>query len=529
MACFGGDRRVSLSRLSVLCLLLIASAWVALINGQPFFMADTSAYVREPDFAAVYFLGPKFATSWTQDRTLQGRNNAVPQTAHRDDPPLNSPFEGSILAGRSIYYGALLYLGHLTSYFWLSVFLQAAIFLYLSYTLVITCLRMSFLTFVGLTLAILIAAPVSFFISFLMPDVFASFLILAMIIFVGFLNVIGTRDKVIISGIILYSALAHTSHLLLLVFLGFLFGCAWFFNRRKAKLADEKFPQRAIILFALILAGLLSELGFAYAARHTIGVEPIRPPFVMARLIADGPGYNFLLKNCATKPYAVCRFIERLPIPVDAFLWSADPVRGVFGVADLPTRRALSSEQISFALDVFRSDPVGVISHATVNFVRQLIKVGVNEFFPTKSQLQYLKGKMPASYFEQLLRSPIVFHDWILTLANSWYSFFYYLSLTGLVSVWVSWPWLSFPNKSERFPQPQWSYVLTIAVMAIFVNAAICGTLSEPHPRYQTRIAWIPLFVLLLTIAKLWEAVSPSKNKSQHDARAVSLDVARPL
>jgi len=509
--------------------LLIASAWVALINGQPFFMADTSAYVREPDFAVVYFFGPKFATSWTQDRTLQGRNHGAHQTARRDDPPLNSPYEGSILAGRSIFYGALLYLGHLTSYFWLSVFLQAAIFLYLSYTLAITCLRVSFSTFAILISTILIVTPVSLYISFLMPDIFASFLILATIVFVGFWNVLGTRDKIITSGTILYSALAHTSHLLLLVFLGILFGCAWFFNRRKATLADEKSPQRAIILFALILAGLLGELGFAYGARHTIGVEPIRPPFVMARLIADGPGYNFLLKNCATKPYTICRFIERLPIPVDAFLWSADSAKGVFGVADLPTRRALSSEQISFALDVFRSDPVGVIRHATRNFIRQLIKVGVNEFFPTQSQLQFLKGKMPASYFEELLRSPIVFHEWILTLANSWYSFFYHLSMIGLVSVWVSWPWLRFPNKSELFPQPQWFYVLTAAVMAIAINAGICGALSEPHLRYQTRIAWIPLFVLLLTIAKLWEAVSPSKNKSRPDARAVSGDTARPL
>ena len=153
----------------------------------------------------------------------------------------------------------------------------------------------------------------------------------------------------------------------------------------------------------------------------------------------------------------------------------------------------------------------------------------MNEFFPPRLQLQYLKAKIPASYFEQLLRSPIVFHDWILTLANYWYSSIYFLSLTGLVLVWAAWPWLKFSRKSEIFPQPQWSYVLTTAVMAIFVNAAICGALSEPHFRYQTRIAWIPLFVLLLTVAKLWEAVSPSNNKSQHDARAGSLDAARPL
>jgi KaiC/GvpD/RAD55 family RecA-like ATPase len=38
-----------------------ASVWAALVNGQPYFMADTSAYVREPDFAVVYLFGDKFA------------------------------------------------------------------------------------------------------------------------------------------------------------------------------------------------------------------------------------------------------------------------------------------------------------------------------------------------------------------------------------------------------------------------------------------------------------------------------------
>ena len=175
---------MTFNRVIVLFLLLMGSAWVALINGQPLFMANSTAYVRGPDFAIVYFFGPKFASSWTQERTLQGlkEHQAREQIAAptSDEVRLNSPFDKAVMAGRSIYYGALLYLSHITSYLWLAVFAQAAIFLYLSYTLTIQCLRLSYFSFVCITSIILIVTPLSFFVSFLMPDVFASFLIVGL-------------------------------------------------------------------------------------------------------------------------------------------------------------------------------------------------------------------------------------------------------------------------------------------------------------------------------------------------------------
>jgi hypothetical protein len=145
------------------CILLLASAWVALVNGQPLFSVDTTAYIRGADFAAVYFLGPKFATSWTQGRTLQGVEQHQPQNVlgkiSGGELSLNSPFDKAVMAGRSIYYGGLLYLGHITSKFWLAVFTQAAIFLYLSHTLTIKCLRLSFFSFVCVTAVTLLASP----------------------------------------------------------------------------------------------------------------------------------------------------------------------------------------------------------------------------------------------------------------------------------------------------------------------------------------------------------------------------------
>jgi hypothetical protein len=503
-----GQSLVTFNRLVALFLLLMASAWVALINGQPLFSIDSTAYVRGPDFAVVYFLGPKFATSWTQGRTLQGlerrqhhEKNGAPG---RGDAGLNSPFDNAVMAGRSIYYGALLYLSHLSSYLWLAVFAQAAIFLYLSYTLIFKCLRLSFFTFVCATSTILVATPLPFFISFLMPDIFASFLILGLAILVGFWDSLKSRDQAILFSIILYSALTHTSHLLLLICTVPIFALICFLAERKAA-SFGSLRNRLIVLLALSLTGLLGEFAFSYGVRHSIGAEPIQPPFVMARIIADGPGYKFLQNNCAKKAYAVCKYIDRLPVSAGAFLWSTSPTEGVFRVADLPTRIALSSEQISFAIDVFRFDPVGVIANATKNLLRQFFRIRLDGLFLDQEQLQGFEAKLPISYFAGMVRSRIAMRNWILVPLNIWYLSIYFLSMLTLLLIWLSWPWIRFHRKFDVFPQPQWTHILTIVVVAIVSNAAICGILSGPATRYQTRISWIPPFILSLIIATFWE------------------------
>jgi hypothetical protein len=50
------------------------------------------------------------------------------------------------------------------------------------------------------------------------------------------------------------------------------------------------------------------------------------------------------------------------------------------------------------------------------------------------------------------------------------------------------------------------------ALLAVLVNAAITGCLSGPHDRYQSRVMWLPAFVLALALT---EAVArlPARNR----------------
>ena len=154
------------------------------------------------------------------------------------------------------------------------------------------------------------------------------------------------------------------------------------------------------------------------------------------------------------------------------------------------------------------------MTEATKSSIRQLLTVGLDEFFYDQAELQSFKESLPNFYFNGLLRSHISLQNDILAPINNWFSLIYFFSTIGLVLTCAFWPLVQFQHKLDIFPQPQWFYVLSISLMATFFNAAICGALAGTFPRYQTRISWIPLFVLCLIIAKVLGVFFTSKERA---------------
>jgi hypothetical protein len=46
--------------------------------------------------------------------------------------------------------------------------------------------------------------------------------------------------------------------------------------------------------------------------------------------------------------------------------------------------------------------------------------------------------------------------------------------------------------------------------VALIGNAIICGTFSNPHDRYQSRVIWLPVLALLLAVARDRRALQPT-------------------
>ena len=70
----------------------------------------------------------------------------------------------------------------------------------------------------------------------------------------------------------------------------------------------------------------------------------------------DGPGYRHLRATCPGNGLAVCAFVDRLPPDHEQFMWAYP---GLFATADPEMRRKLSAEQVRYALNVLRYDPLG--------------------------------------------------------------------------------------------------------------------------------------------------------------------------
>jgi len=48
-----------------------------------------------------------------------------------------------------------------------------------------------------------------------------------------------------------------------------------------------------------------------------------------------------------------------------------------------------------------------------------------------------------------------------------------------------------------------------VVLLGLIGNAIICGTFSNPHDRYQSRIVWLPTLVLLLAVTRDRRALQP--------------------
>jgi len=70
----------------------------------------------------------------------------------------------------------------------------------------------------------------------------------------------------------------------------------------------------------------------------------------------------------------------------------------------------------------------------------------------------------------------------------------YWLSLAGMVGL----GWLAWQMGSRTIPG-----AIALVFLVLIGNAIVCGALSNPNHRYQGRLAWLPLFAMMLGAAEL--------------------------
>jgi hypothetical protein len=477
-----------IQRLPILLALALICLWPAILNGYPFFGSDTPAYVRYPDAAVAKLLG--HTSDWAE-----GASSQPPTRTDVASKPVSGDAqnaEKTPFLGRSVYYGALLELGNVIGVMWISIAFQAAaVLLTIALTLHVS-IGFGWRAFAGMVIALSFITPVALFASFLMPDLFAGVTILGGAALLVYGDKMMRVSLLAWVGLLSASLLFHSSHVL--VASGLLAIC----------LVARILFRTPISTWGMVAVAFCIAVGFAGDAAVTaasvkvFGVKPIRPPFLMARLIVDGPGDAYLRTHCPESGFTACRFLDRLPIDnAEVFLWSPDPATGVFFASDAATRRALADEQFRFTSAVVRYNPLGVAAATVRNTLIQSGKLLVTFFNLNDVDRDSLRQEVPPRDL-QALKTTKSWTDTLPLIA---------ISAVILIGLAVSCCYLAVVLFSRTSPSraDQSLRVFTVIVLfGVLLNAFVCGAMSDPFARYQTRVIWlVPLLAGLFFLVWL--------------------------
>ena len=465
-----------------LVLLGLLMLWPAVLNRAPLLFRDTTAYVHGADAAILRATG--VTTAWSNEAV---QASAAPASAAAS---AERPADAPVLLGRSIFYGLFAWMGAVTGTLWTVAIMQAlivgAVVLGLVRHLVDPGSPRFARAAVIATLA-LATTPLAWFTAMVMPDVLTGLaLAAAAVLLVGWRRE-RPAARAAWFGLASFAALAHSSHVLILLALGI------------AALPVARARVGAGVLILAALTGVAGEVAFARGVEAVTGSAPIRPPFVTARLAEDGPARAYLDRHCASNDFHLCRYATRLPLNSDLFLWNAEPARGVFTAVPVDEQRALAAEQPRFVWAVVRDQPLAVARVALAAVARQFAAWRLSEFnhdqYPDDAQA--IAEHLPPNERVAFLKSRAFAGTMPTHLAEGaaliW-------AIAGIAAALWSW-W--------RNPRSPLSAVAAVLVAGWVIDVVICGALSTPHDRYHARILWVLALVPLMRAGERLQRRAP--------------------
>lgn len=421
---------MQLALVLVLGLLLLAAAAIA--NGAPLLFPDSFAYLEDGE------------------RLVRGLT------------PFNT---------RPPFYGAAIWPLHAEHRLWPIVAAQALAVAHLTWlTLRALGLGASAARNLGVIVVLALATPVSWYVAHVMPDIFAGILVLALFLLGACRDRISRGETAYLLLLATAAASFHLSHLPLTAIIA----VAGLLAHRLCPSLRPLLRRDLLLappLFALALLALPSLLQPAAAAKS--------PPFLLARLIADGPGRAYLEAVCPARPFALCRHLDRLPPSAEEFLWY------FLAPLEAADHAAIRAEANAIILGTIAMFPAEVARDAAVATIGQLLTIrSVSEF--DAGNVASLGTRHP--YAAQAIAGGLQARD-ALTEATllGWNRFHAAVALVMLGVV----------LRGARAADRRALLLPATILLALLANAAVTGAISGVHGRYQGRLIWLLPFAAM--------------------------------
>jgi len=447
--------RTSLARVAVILLGAIFMMWPAIFNRYPLLYPDSITYLENGSpVARALFLHQL------------------------------SDYYGM----RSFIYSLGILPFHWNATLWPIVALQALLTAYVIWLVVQSILpRRTVSWYLALVALLSLLTSVSWFVSLIMPDILGPVLYLCMYLLVFARDTLSRPERIAITVIAWWAVASHATHLMLAFGICLVLAALWLVFRRGFMSGRLKALGE---LAAIVILAAVSQLALHAYLYGEPSLNGERPPFLTARLIADGPGRWYLEQHCSEAKFTVCGRGRDLRDNADQFLWGVD---GVWKTSSIEAQDQMLHEEIPFALATLRTYPRAQLSKSAANFWHQLNSFEIG-FDANDWMVQQFDNVFPSekARFEQSRQAINDLPFDFLSMIQNWtvVASLVLIAIFGIL-LWGRWT-------------PRLTGLAVVIIPAVLANAFVTGVLSTVEDRYQSRVVWlVPFFAVTLIFAWL--------------------------
>jgi hypothetical protein len=416
------------------------------------------------------------------------------------------PFTWELPIYRTVSYGVFAGIGRMAGSLWAVVAVQALLVAWmLRETLAVFWPGNPDRALVPLTLLLTLLTGLSWSVGTLMPDALTGLVVLGLACLAFDRGELGRR-RLPLAAITAIAVAVHTSHVALSI--GLVAALALVaLGGRRLRLGLR---PRIVLPASCVVAAIVMVIGAHWL---TTGRPMLTQPTSMlflARLVQDGIAKRFLDDHCVDgKPYLLCPYKDRLPPTANEFLWQANSIP-----QQLQGWERLGPEAAEIVVRSLHDYPWLHLAAAGRLTVQQIVKLrtgdgllpGVGWFIDDPLHRYYPAGH--AAFLGSHQRAGIDFVP-----VNAVHVPAAALTLVLTLAA-LGWAW----RRGERRALA----ITLVVVIALAGNALICGALSNPNDRYQSRIVWLAVVATAIAGARIRETARLPGRSAQQRAESQS-------
>jgi hypothetical protein len=219
--------------------------------------------------------------------------------------------------------------------------------------------------------------------------------------------------------------------------------------------------------------------------------------FVFSRLVQDGIVDRYLADRCPSPAIELCAYQGEMPQTADDWLWALDsPIYKLGGLEPFePEARRIVLESLALY-------PAMHLKAAIVSAAKQFAAIATGDGLTPWSWYTRLTFER---YAPSALNSYISGRQALSPFDFGWINFIH-VPIQALAIAALPMIILARPNE-------QIAALAAFVLAALVGNAVICGVLSNPHDRYQSRLVWLAPLIVAIGLSQRLAICSNVRNR----------------